>query len=113
VVEDHRDSLDLLARLLRGSGFSVHEAGSCAQALHVLEHARCRVLVADIELPDCSGLDLLRTIWSRRFPIRAIALSAHTGHDTREAAHAAGFEHFVAKPFRFDELLTAVRALMN
>lgn len=113
LVEDHADTLRLMSRLLRRQGYAVHEATSCEQALEVAERERCKVLVSDVELPDCTGLELMRELRARRTGIRGVAVSGHTGPDHVRQAKAAGFERHVAKPFKFDELVKLIDELLN
>jgi DNA-binding response OmpR family regulator len=72
-----------------------------------------RLVVADIDLPDCSGIELLRRLRSGAPHLRALALSAHTTEPHQLAARDAGFEHFLPKPFKFDILLHTIEQLMN
>ena len=113
LVEDHADTLRYLSRLLRMQGFSVHEASTCAEALAVLEREHCKVLVSDVSLPDCSGLDLMRELRERRMGIRGVAVSGHTGPEHVRAAREAGFERHVAKPLHPDDLVKVLRQMLN
>jgi CheY-like chemotaxis protein len=113
LVEDHPDTLRLMSRLLRRQGYAVHEATNCAEALAVAEREGCRVLVSDVELPDCTGLDLMRELRARNANVRGVAVSGHTGPERVRAARDAGFERHVAKPFKFDELLKLIDDMLN
>lgn len=113
LVEDHADTLRLMSRLLRRQGYSVHEATNCAEALALAERERCNVLISDVELPDCTGLELMRELRARDSGIRGVAVSGHTGPERVREAKAAGFERHVAKPFKFDELLKLIDEMLN
>ena len=113
VVEDHPDSRRLLSRLLRMQGYVVFEAATCADALTLQERERCRLIVSDISLPDCSGLELMREVRQRQSAVRGLAVSGHTDPSDAKSAREAGFDRLVPKPFKFDDLLKHVRDLMN
>jgi CheY-like chemotaxis protein len=113
LVEDHADTLRLMSRLLRRQGYAVHEATTCEQALELAQRERCSVLVSDVELPGCTGLDLMRELRARRMGIRGVAVSGHTGPEHVREAKAAGFERHVAKPVKFDELLKLIDDMLN
>ncbi len=113
LVEDHLDTLRLMSRLLRRQGYHVHEATSCEEALVVAERERCRVLVSDVEMPGCTGLELMRELRARRMGVRGVAVSGHTGPDRVREAKAAGFECHVAKPVKFEDLLKVIHEMMN
>ena len=113
VVEDHVDTLRYLSRLLRLQGYAVQEAKTCQEALDSIEREPCGILVSDVSLPDCSGLDLMRELRHRHVHVRGVAVSGHTGPEHVRAAKEAGFEHHVAKPVKFDHLLDVIRTMAN
>lgn len=112
LVEDHLDTLRLMSKLLRREGYAVHEATTCEEALQVATRERCKVLVSDVELPGCTGLDLMRELRARRMGVRGVAVSGHTGPDHVREAKAAGFERHVAKPVKFDDLMKVIHEMM-
>jgi CheY-like chemotaxis protein len=61
-VEDHRDSADMMARLLTMDGYEVRAAYSAAAALRAVEAEPFDVVVSDIGLPDATGYDLMSRI---------------------------------------------------
>jgi CheY-like chemotaxis protein len=113
VVEDHSDTLRLLLRLLDVNGYAAHGAVTVAEAILTAERERCDILVTDLELPDGSGIELLRTLRVELPELRGIAVTGHAGTDLIAATAEAGFSAHLLKPVRFDELLstlTKVRA---
>ena len=112
LVEDNPDTLRLMSRLLRREGYSVHEATTCEEALLVAQRERCKVLVSDVELPGCTGLDLRRELRARRMGVRGVAVSGHTSPDHVREAKAAGFERHVAKPVKFDDLIKLIADML-
>ena len=113
LVEDHLDTLRLMSRLLRRQGYAVHEATNCEDALTLAERERCRVLVSDVELPGCTGLELMRELRARRMNVRGLAVSGHAGPERVREAKAAGFERHVTKPVKFDELIRLIEDMLN
>jgi two-component system CheB/CheR fusion protein len=111
VLEDHRDTLRYLSRLLQLQGFTVHEAATCAAARELLAREACHVLVSDVSLPDCSALELMRELRGAGSAVRGIAVSGLTGPEHVRAAREAGFDRHVSKPIRFDDLLRVIREL--
>jgi CheY-like chemotaxis protein len=74
------------------------------------------LLIADIGLPEEDGYSLIRRVRTLPGAVRAVpalALSAYTRAEDREAARQAGFTRFVAKPATPQQLLRAVEALLN
>jgi signal transduction histidine kinase len=107
LVEDDRDSAEMLSLLLSGDGFDVRVAGSVAAARHLVDG--CDVLVSDIGLPDGSGFDLAREATAAG--TRAIALSGYGGEQDRRRSREAGFAEHLTKPVDLDQLVEAVRRL--
>lgn len=109
VVEDHEDTLTLLQLLLERSGYTVQGATTVAEALEKLEHTRFDLLIADIALPDGTGLEIMRRARLHQPDLRGIAL---TGFGTQEDAlciNQAGFETHLVKPIDAGQLKAAVQ----
>ncbi|HEY2516303.1 MAG TPA: response regulator [Polyangiaceae bacterium] len=95
--------------------FVVEAARDTAAALDILGSARVDVIVAELDLPDTSGLRLLRRLAQeqrlRGIPFVFLAASART--DARVAAFRAGADDFLTKPADADELFARVEALVT
>ena len=109
LVEDHEDTADLFAGLLRRAGYSVHVANSVQSALAV-DASGFDLLLSDVGLGDESGLDLMRTLRRTR-DVRGIALSGYGTEDDVRASKEAGFALHLTKPIDFGELLQAIAKL--
>ncbi|HYG64090.1 MAG TPA: ATP-binding protein, partial [Thermoanaerobaculia bacterium] len=108
LVEDHPDTADAMADLLRCQGHQVIVARSVAAALGAVEsEGAIDLVVSDLGLPDGSGLDLMRELAGRR-GLRGIALSGYgTDEDVRRSL-AAGFAEHLTKPVDFHTLKEAI-----
>ena len=110
LVEDDKDSLSALSRLLRLSGHRALAAGSAEEAVRLAAAEKCDVVVSDVGLPDRSGLDLMREL-SANYGVPGIAVSGYTdAADVRDCTEA-GFSRHLKKPIDFKELLQAVDEL--
>ena len=103
LVEDHRDTRHVMESLLRRDQFSVVSAGTATEALALAERQPFDILIADLGLPDQSGLELMKEL-ARRRPIRGIATSGYGMEEDIARCHAAGFDHHLTKPVRIAEL---------
>jgi diguanylate cyclase len=113
VVEDHRDTAELMRAVLERHGAEVRVAGSLAAALQALEGPQVQVLLSDIAMPDGTGYELVRRLRARERlhglpPVPAVAITAFAGADDRDRAGVAGFQYFAAKPIEAAELVEAV-----
>jgi signal transduction histidine kinase len=112
VVEDHRDTLDTLERLLVRYGYLVRTAASVAQALEVAASYEFDLLVSDIGLPDGRGTELLATLRTMRGgPLPAIAMSGFGMDEDLAQSREAGFSEHLTKPVEFDSLQRAIARL--
>jgi PAS domain S-box-containing protein len=105
LVEDHVDSAEILAMALRHAGHTVAVAATRAEALSRLREGWDAV-VADLALPDGSGLDIGRAAAGLSSPpIWRIALSGYSGAADVERSRMAGFDVHLAKPTDIRRLL--------
>ncbi len=121
LVEDHEDTAEAMADLLRASGHRVTVAGSIGEALAVVETAAAPLseegprnggpidlVVSDLGLPDGSGCDLMRVL-AGRYGLRGIALSGYGMDEDVRQSREAGFERHLTKPVDIRTLETAIR----
>jgi CheY-like chemotaxis protein len=107
VVDDHRDTREIYALLLRGCGYVVHEAADGPAALDVLQHAHIDVAVVDIGLPGMDGYEVARTIRAdeSHSGILLVAVTGYGSPEARARAHEAGFDRHLVKPVTPEEFL--------
>jgi CheY-like chemotaxis protein len=110
LVEDDRDSLAALARLLTLSGHRPLAASTAAEALRLASSHRCDVVVSDVGLPDRSGLELMREL-SAMYRVPGIAVSGYTEPADVRECERAGFARHLNKPLDFQQLLDTMYEL--
>jgi two-component system capsular synthesis sensor histidine kinase RcsC len=109
LVEDHYDTRQAFAAILRSWGHQVATGDSAATALKFLDEHEVDVVVSDIGLPDRNGYELVAEARHRRPGLATIAVSAYfTAADQRRGSDA-GFDMFFAKPVD----LTALRHVLE
>jgi len=111
VVEDHQDSRRVLSTLLGRVGHEIMTANGVTDALQLLANVRVNVLLADLDLPDGDGLDLVVKAKRLQPRLKAIALTARSSVDDYRLGQKAGFDHYLTKPFDFHELRTLLAML--
>ena len=111
VVEDHRDSAEMLSEVLQAYGCVTRLAHDGPAALEIAQSFKPDIALVDISLPQMDGYEVARRI--RRLPgLRDMKLIALTGHS--EAAHRsqseqAGFDRHLVKPVDPEELRRLIR----
>ena len=112
LVEDHADTANALARLLKHAGYDTAVANSADHALKLCEQSRFDLLICDIQLPGHDGNWLMREL-SARCGMKGIAVSGLAMPDEIQDGLASGFLDYVTKPVKLDELLARVRAIIE
>jgi PAS domain S-box-containing protein len=110
IVDDDRDTLDLLSAALTQRSARVTTASSAAEALRALKFFRPDVLISDIAMPDEDGYELIQKVIALDTvpAIPAIAITAYAKQEDKERALAAGFQRYLSKPVELGEFITAV-----
>jgi len=110
IVDDDRDTLDLLSAALTQRSARVTTASSAAEAIRALRFFRPDVLISDIAMPHEDGYQLLQQVTAMGVVpgIPVIAITAYAKEEDKERALAAGFQRFLAKPVELGEFISAV-----
>jgi CheY-like chemotaxis protein len=117
VVDDDKDTLELLEWVLRRAGAEVTPVSSAKAAMEAIARERPHILVSDIAMPEEDGLSLMRRI--RALPkerggrIPAVALTAHSLVQDRLQSLRAGFQSHVPKPVVPEELVEVVTSIVH
>ena len=90
------------------SGHQVNPAYNFRTARKLAEANTYDLVISDIELPDGSGLDLMRELTIRR-PTPGIALSGFGTSDDLDMSLEAGFDEHLTKPIDVRKLDAAIR----
>jgi two-component system, NtrC family, response regulator AtoC len=109
VVDDEKLIRWSLSEALRGWGFEPIEAETVSAALAAFEADTPAAVLLDINLPDGSGLDVLRKIRHRQQDAVVIMITADVLVDQTIAALRGGAYDFIGKPINLDELQVAIR----
>ncbi len=93
-----------LAAWLRGDGHAVAESATIAQARERLHDAPFDLIILDLDLPDGSGRELLRTLREERPDADVVALSSAATIPLAVDAMRSGATYFAGKPLASPEL---------
>jgi DNA-binding NtrC family response regulator len=113
IVEDDEKVLAFLARLLSAKGYSTLKAERGSQAIHLAFIAKPDMVILDLSLPDCSGIEVLGRLKAMDESIQVVIL---TGYGSQEAARDAmegGAFDFLTKPFEVGELCAVIQKAIS
>jgi two-component system copper resistance phosphate regulon response regulator CusR len=113
VAEDEPRIAAFLDKGLRANGFTVTVVDDGNDAFELADSDDFDLLILDVGLPGRDGFAVLRDLRARGRPIPVIILTARDSVEDTVAGLEGGADDYVAKPFRFDELLARVRVRLR
>jgi len=117
VVDDDKDTREMLRFILEQAGGQAAAAGSVAEALESYKSSPPDVIVSDIGMPDYNGYALIALVRAhdkalgRTTPV--IALTSFTSPADKDTALAAGFRTYMSKPFDPGEIIEEIRRITS
>jgi DNA-binding NtrC family response regulator len=109
IIDDDPHFLRVLQRILAGEKFAVAATSNPCEALGLLRSGSFDLIICDLRMPDCDGLNLLQGIRSAGNEIPVIILTAYGEVDTYLEAMNAGATEYLNKPIKSEELVPVVR----
>jgi len=113
VVDDDPPVRESLQMLLEVSGYAVATFESAKAFLADSRAAKHGCLIADVRMPEMTGLELQQELVRRHSPLRLVMISGHADIPLAVAAMKAGAIDFLEKPFRQNTLVAAVRRALG
>jgi len=117
VLEDEKDTRDLLQFLLESQGATVMLADNVLEGLEIFAQSAPDIVVADIGMPEYNGYAFIAAVRKQQRPelrsVPVIALTAFSTPADRDTALISGFSEYLSKPFGPDELLKTIRRLYD
>ena len=113
IVDDDASLRRSVRNLLTSVGLQAQAFASAEEFLASPQRANTGCLVLDLRMAGMSGLDLLKHLGAIGSRIPVVVLTAHGDDEARQRAMQAGAVAFLAKPFRGDALLEAVRTALD
>jgi FixJ family two-component response regulator len=113
VVDDDSSIRQALSSLLRSVGLRVETFGSAQDFLRAPRAEVPACLVLDVRLPDGSGLDVPDELRNLDVPLPIIYITGHGTIPMSVRAMKSGALEFLTKPFRDDDLLSAIHVALG
>ena len=113
VVDDDEDVREATRGLMRSFGFAVEAFPSGEDFLRSPNLDRTACLVADINMPGMTGLELHHHISALQKSIPTILITGHPSDINRKRALDAGVVRYLTKPFSEDELLSSISLALS
>src|ERR671912_928468 len=113
IVEDEAALRDQLTSALGASGYAVDSAADGERADFLARTEQYDAVVLDLGLPRIDGLTLLRRWREASLAVPVIVLTARGSWHEKVQGIDGGADDYVAKPFRIEEVLARLRALIR
>ncbi len=112
LVDDEPQIVEVLNAYLQREGFETIVRDTVASAIAAVEEERPDLMILDINLPDGSGLDVMRDYGADR-AIPTLLLTARTDEVDRIVGLEMGADDYITKPFSPREVVARVRAVFR
>jgi CheY-like chemotaxis protein len=114
VAEDSSDTRQMLKRALEVKGYRVLEAENGREAVEITREFQPQLIIVDLNMPVLDGLETIKYVRlmkgvAEETPI--VAITAFDVYGMAEAAHEAGCNEYISKPFDLDELEKVMKGL--
>ena len=109
IVEDEARIALFVSKGLRAAGYSSTVVGDGLDAVSYAQSGTFDLLLLDVGLPSIDGFEVMRRIRAERLPLPIIMLTARSTTSDMVAGLDGGADDYLAKPFKFDELLARIR----
>lgn len=105
IVDDDEITLDLISSLVTGAGYETVQANNGRLGLEQYGQCQPDIVLTDIQMPEMSGLDLLREIRDERADTIVIIMTAHGNEQYALEALRSKANDYLKKPINAKELL--------
>jgi len=115
VADDSRDGAKALGEVLRQDGYHVQVTYGGAEAIEAFSGFQPDVVFLDLMMPNTDGFQTAKELQRQPASRRAVYI-AYTGVSTPDVmarCKAAGFDHFLRKPTRLEEIENVLRAVAS
>ena len=113
VVEDDPSTRMLMCEVLRGAGYSPHEAEDGQAALDLMDKFQFDLAVVDIMMPRMDGFAFTRTLREGACDLPILMVTAKLSQSDKKRGFEVGTDDYMVKPVDEEEMLWRISALLR
>src|SRR5471030_3148287 len=113
LIEDDSATARGIEMMLKGEGFNVYSTELGEEGIDLGKLYDYDLILLDMNLPDMSGMDVLRTLRVGRIDTPVMILSGTSEIDTKVKTFSGGADDYMTKPFHKDELVARIHAVVR
>ena len=111
LIEDDSATAQSIELMLKAEGFNIYATDLGEEGVDLGKIYDYDLILLDLNLPDMSGMDVLRTLRVAKINTPIMILSGTSEIETKVRTFSGGADDYMTKPFSFSELLLRIRAL--
>jgi DNA-binding response OmpR family regulator len=112
-VDDDAALREIVKDQLSSQGFVVDEAEDGAAAIKKLGSGDIDLMLLDINMPNKSGIDVLKFIKEKSLKCKVIMLTGRVGFSVATESLKLGADDYITKPFNMDYLLFSIKRVLQ
>ena len=113
VLDDDKLIVMMLERALKKSGYTVKYETTVGDIIDKIKSFSPDVLLLDVNLPEKSGIDILREIKEEGIPAQVVMLTSDNSAETAVKAIKMGAVDYLTKPFNMEEVKIVINNLIE
>ncbi|NWG47049.1 MAG: response regulator transcription factor [Alphaproteobacteria bacterium] len=113
LIEDDSSTAQSIELMLRSEGFNVYTTDLGEEGVDLSKHYDYDIIVLDLNLPDMSGFEVLKTLRLAKIGTPILILSGLAGIENKVRGLGFGADDYMTKPFHKDELVARIHAIVR
>lgn len=113
LIDDNKNTLDGLVKILKGDGYLVSGVLSGHDALKLLSEKSFDIIITDMNMSGMSGLTLIHEVRKRNTPIAIVVVTGSRSVKTAVEAMKYGADDYLAKPVDVNELILVLKKIWD
>jgi two-component system, cell cycle response regulator CtrA len=113
LIEDDSATAQSIELIFRSEGFNVYATAIGEEGIDLAKHYDYDIVLLDLNLPDMSGFEVLRSLRSSRVKTPTLILSGLAGTQDKVMGLGCGADDYMTKPFHKDELVARIHAIVR
>jgi FixJ family two-component response regulator len=113
IIDDDESMREAIKGLVRSLGYRADAVGSAQEFLGSRLVRRTSCVIADMQMPGMTGLELYQRLSTSANPVPTILITAYPDDSVRERALSAGAVGYLSKPFEENDLLACIRSALT
>ena len=113
IIDDEDSMCNFMEIMLIKEGYQVETTTSGARGINLLKEKNFDLVIADMNMPEVTGIDVLKDIKEFKREQEIIVMTAYASVDTAIEAMKLGAADYITKPFKVDEIKIAIEKSLS